>query len=705
MDNKIVKYSDWNQINEAAARMPTDVNYWLKRGKSNKDVALYTHDDMDGIYTALQMKKYLLDNGFNIVKYGILNYSDGWKYTTLDPKLINIVLDFANMPGDERDDLVDYYLDHHGDFSEAEKEKYKSKPVQKVHTASAYEAICLALGVTMDKLVLQSIDMIDSAKYTHYGISWQRLLDFNLSDIKKSKEIRLEFAAAFNQFLKRSDTKTIIAVIHNCSDASIYSIFHTMKLLYPEHNVDRSGIKKDFLVDSDWRLNQMQKRTRGKNTDKKQYNTFQEFLDEFQQNGLIKLDGYVLIGDLVFVPTGTWANALRARTIVERDYMDGKLPVLPKFILLQYGGTLQVCAYGNISKMEGLPMTKNGEVINDLGRYMNGLLDNFQEHLGYYEPDTTIGQDEITVSGGHGGIGSISNIFGKCKVGTFNGSRFIDMFKNKIIADLSGVKFKLDLKWSEASEGKQKPLAMDNKVMNVEDVTKMDRQGRIIKKKDNLNESNSDIWTQGFRNSKLFVFYTDNGYSLGSDKMYLTGCRNCNEVTPLKNLYKERQYVGNVYQSLANCSVCGNYIVYDEHNLDELDYYLKNKDSVNVEHSKNVKKGLVVNISYEKLETKLEPTEIIECEPFTVGSSYGGDRKKTVDTLYVYAVRSSTNDLFDNPLHNFMENKGWMDKYNRIYINLAKKSLYSPYPESEIDRRFPKQVADAFKRYINEYCK
>ena len=52
-----------------------------------------------------------------------------------------------------------------------------------------------------------------------------------------------------------------------------------------------------------------------------------------------------------------------------------------------------------------------------------------------------------------------------------------------------------------------------------------------------------------------------------------------------------------------------------------------------------------------------------------------------------------------------MENKGWMDKYNRIYINLAKKSLHSPYPESEIDRRFPKQVADAFKRYINEYCK
>jgi hypothetical protein len=31
------------------------------------------------------------------------------------------------------------------------------------------------------------------------------------------------------------------------------------------------------------------------------------------------------IGDLIFVPTGTWANALRARTIVERDLKAGHL--------------------------------------------------------------------------------------------------------------------------------------------------------------------------------------------------------------------------------------------------------------------------------------------------------------------------------------------------------------------------------------------
>lgn len=480
----ISDFKNWSIINEeASARLPVKEKYWLRRGKIGKKVALYVHDDLDGIFCGIEMKKWLLNKGFEIVKYGILNYSEGWKYTTLDPKLINIVLDFANMPGDERDELVDYYLDHHGLFTPEEKEKYKSSPVQKKSTGSAYEAVCVALGVPQDEVTLYVIDMIDSAKYQHYKVSWQRLLDYNLSDIKKSENRRLEFAAAFNQFLKRGDTKTLISVIHNCQDASIYGIFNIMKLVYPEHNIvpsgPKKGQKKEFTVDSLWRLGEMQKKTRGKEHTKKQYNSLTEFRDDFLSFGNIKPSGYQLIGDLIFVPSGTWANALRARSIVERDYMDGLLPIEPKFILLQYGGTLQVCSYKKIDETEGLPKTKDGKEINDLGKYMTGLLNNFQKHLGYYDPDTTIGQDEITVSGGHGGIGSISNIFGECKTGTYKGCRFIDMFKNKIITDLSGVAFGLSTKWSDASDNKGKEPEMDNKVIDIDKVTKVDKQGKI----------------------------------------------------------------------------------------------------------------------------------------------------------------------------------------------------------------------------------
>jgi hypothetical protein len=225
----------------------------------------------------------------------------------------------------------------------------------------------------------------------------------------------------------------------------------------------------------------MQKRTRGLNTDKKTFTSQAEFIQEFKRGQLIRVDGYQKIGDLVFVPTGTWANALRARTIVERDFMDGKLDSEPKFILLQYGGTLQVCSYKKMEEMEGeLPVLKNGKEVNDLGKYMTELLQNFQKHLGYHNPDTSIGQDEITVSGGHGGIGSISNVFGECTIEPYVGQRYVDMFKNKIITDLSGIPFNLNLKWSEPVEFNSKEPEMNNKVIGIEDVTKLDKQGNII---------------------------------------------------------------------------------------------------------------------------------------------------------------------------------------------------------------------------------
>ena len=483
---KIKTFNSFSKLNEEASpRLPVSEDYWTRKGKTGKQVALYTHDDMDGIFSAIEVKKYLLNKGFTIVKYGILNYMDGWKYTSIDPNLINIVVDFASMPGDERDSHIDYYLDHHGLFSAEDLEKYKSSPVQKKKTASAYEAICQSLGVPQDELVLSVIDMIDAAKYQHYNVSWSRLLDFDLSEIKKSQNKRLEFAAAFNQFIKRADHQTLISVIHNCKDASIYSIFNVMKAVYGEHNIFTSGPQrgksKDFISDSDWRLNQMQQKTRGKSSRKKIYTDQKDFMKDFLIAGKIRLDGYTLIGDIAFVPTGTWANALRARSIIETDFQNGIVTVEPKFILLQYGGTLQVCSYKPISETQNLPVLKNGQTVDDLGVYMTGLLKNFQEHLGYYDADTSIGQDEITVSGGHGGIGSISNIFGTCGAKGFEGVRFIDMFKNKIITDLSGVSFAMGTSWGETGESREQDKPEDYKVIPTEQVTKIDQYGKVIK--------------------------------------------------------------------------------------------------------------------------------------------------------------------------------------------------------------------------------
>ena len=479
----IQKFNDYNKINESAPRLPKSEDYWIKKGKTGKDVMIYTHDDMDGIFSAIVVKKYLKNAGFNIKGYGVLNYMDGWKNTSLDPKMINVVVDFASMPDKEREDLIDFYVDHHGVYSDEEKEHFKDKPVLKTKTDSAYEGICIQLGYTLNSEILDAIDMIDSAKYTHYKIDWRQLLDFSWESFKKSENPKLAFAAAFNQFLKRSDHKTLIEVIDNVDDVSIYAIYNAMKRLYPGNNKNfRTGEPKDMLSDAEWRLSTMAKRTRGKDTKKTIYKSADDFIKSNTSNGEIRLDGYQLIGDIAFVPSGTWANALRIRTILLEDYDSGVIPEehKVKFCMLQYGNTIQVAAFDDMDKIFEKPVLKGGSIVNDLGSYMNGLLKNFQEHLGYYEPDTSVGQEEITVSGGHGGIGTISNIIGKCNEDPCKESRFLDMFKNKIISDLSGVKLPIKLKWITPKGGPNKAPKMDAKVMKKSDIRTINKFGDIL---------------------------------------------------------------------------------------------------------------------------------------------------------------------------------------------------------------------------------
>lgn len=488
------------QIFEAAVRIPRlnqkGLDYWKSKGKNGKDVMIYLHDDMDGIYSAVVVKERLLDLGYNIVGYGVVNYQESWKNTTLDPKMINVVVDFANMPEPDRKDLVDIYIDHHGEFSDQEKEFYRNDPVVKTKTGSAYEGICMILGKPADEMVLYSIDMIDSAKYDEYNVDWRDILNFSWDRFKEiaaqpgkvsikpfggSKEVELgwniiakmTFAGAFNQFLKRSDHKTVIEVVDNVKSASIYGIYHAMKNIYPGNNVWLTGYskgqEKDFFKDGSWRINTMKKRTRGDESEKIIFKSQRDFiLHTTASSDLPKPKGYQIIDNLMFVPSGTWANALRARAILLKDYDSGVIPKDHKidFIMLQYGNTIQICGFEKLEKMDEYPILQNGEEMKDLAKYMTGLLHNFQKYLGYSDPDTTIGQEELTVSGGHVGIGTISNIISSVDVSKmkeqgkdtkhaekYDGYRYLDLMKNKMINDLSTVKWGMGMVWSDTGEG------------------------------------------------------------------------------------------------------------------------------------------------------------------------------------------------------------------------------------------------------------
>jgi len=607
-----------DKLDESAPRIPNSEEYWTKKGKKGKKVALYFHDDLDGIYSAIAMKGYLEKKGFEIEKYGIINYQEGWSTTVLDEALINIALDYAeNIKG------IDVYIDHHGKFEEGEN---KGEPTAvKTHTGSAYEGIMDQLGLPVDSNVLSIIDMVDSAKYDDYKVDIKRILTFDFKEFKN----KLEFAAAFNQMLKRSDHKTFIEVVANSKDInpSIYNIFRLFKILYPANNLNNVQIKqlakaggfltddgkpdikalvahikrenpklmrdfeKDFIKDAEWRLGQMAHRTwGGDQRGPKQYIDSQEkfkalfgtvgrgYVDketgeDVPGNPKVSMPGYQIIGTMCFVPSGTWANALRARSLLETHLLnDERIPIIPyrvlktspmynellskngekmeligdisdfltkdkKFItfnpkqdvtndpkiegisgeilvqgehvvfkakqpifwiLLQYGNTLQVASLHkfDLYVKEYLPKI-NGEPVEDLGKYCDNLLMQMCKEYGY---NILTVPEMTTKAGGHKGIGSISNIFGEVPNGVvlgvpdpkhpdkkvnveaapdkdkIAGTRFLDLIKNTMISELSGIKFDdLTMPWGDPDEKpapKPKDTDMNKKVLTKQQIRK-----------------------------------------------------------------------------------------------------------------------------------------------------------------------------------------------------------------------------------------
>lgn len=467
---------------ESSIRFPNSLEYWRNKGKIGKTCMIYTHDDLDGIFSAIVMKEYLLSRGFTIAGYGIVNYTDGWKIFDLDKKYINISVDYA----EDHPDL-DLYIDHHMDEGDIYK---KSEMSIKMKSDSCYGLLCVLLGIPTDRMILSVISMIDAAKYDDYGVNIQTILNFDINDILKEKNPRLVFAGAFNQLIKRSDYKTIIEVIHN-GNLSIYKIFKLFKILYPLNNImtkrgsDKDDIRNQLLIgenpdliedlkeipkfvqDSKKRINKMSSMTIGE-VDKPLIYDSDQFKDMFwsEAEGKFKFKGFVIIKNLVYVPVGTWANALRARALIEKTLKHHDKRI--QFILLDYGASLQIASYRNMDEMTNFPKLKGGEVLDDLDKYTK-FLANFvlPRFFGF--------KFEGIKAGGHKGIGNLSNILGYCSVPKFNGIKFIDIMKNWIIHDVTGIKWKLNMKWNENEPEERKPIEkiINQKQMMINQIRKI----------------------------------------------------------------------------------------------------------------------------------------------------------------------------------------------------------------------------------------
>jgi len=447
-----------NRLYESAPSINNSEDYWLNKGKVGKKCMIYFHDDLDGIMSGIVIRQYLQNKGFEIVGYGVVNYQSSWNNIELDLDYINIAVDFAEDNVD-----LDIYIDHHGKFIE-DGGNIEQKGIRSVKTptGSAYEGICIQLGVSTDSLILDVIDMVDSAKYEFYDVDIRSILNFNLQDILNSDNPTMVFAGAFNQLIKRGDYKTLIEVTHNAT-LSIKNIYLKFKLLYPLNNINkRSGHSKEFVEDGRDRVSKMIKRVKGKGS-KKVYNSQEDFQSDHWNGEKIKGDGYQIIGKLAFIPTGTWANALRGRAILIDELKE--IPEILNhdvyFILLQYGGSLQIADTIGMKNIphEELPVLRDGTIVKNLGYYTDDLLSSFKSNYHYNK--------SITKSGGHTGIGNISNVVG---VDKHSDIKWVDLFKNKIINDLSGVEWETEMKWDIYKESVKREVKINDKILMINEI-------------------------------------------------------------------------------------------------------------------------------------------------------------------------------------------------------------------------------------------
>ena len=474
----------------SAINIPKSDKFWTSRGKMGKECIIHTHDDLDGIFSAIVMKRYLINHGFTIRGYNIVDYSEGWSLVTIDKSYINVCVDYAEDHPD-----MDIYIDHHdGDTITAH-----GKKSVKTRTKSAYDGICHSLGLPVDKYCIDTINMIDSAGYDDYNVDVTLTLS---GDVKQARN-RLEFAAMFNQLIKRSDKATIIEVIHNCNHESVYELHRLFKLYHPANNYRWSDISRDaaslqmnntaylnmykdnggdislyfgnFDDDGQKRIAKMNDLVRGKSRVNQQYNSQDEFLKSTSDGKSITIDGYFVAGNAMVIPDKSWCNPIRARAIMKTDINNGRYTGnTPTIILLQYGDSLQVCSNFNADG-QVFATLKNGDKVNDLGEYCNKLLSNFQKYFGY----ETKGTDKETSAGGHPGIGNISNIHGRVDDTTaivkgYNGTRFIDLFKNKMLQDLSGIKWDiLTISWPTEEDKPKKYNKPRRTFVNVDNIRKL----------------------------------------------------------------------------------------------------------------------------------------------------------------------------------------------------------------------------------------
>ena len=191
-----------------------DINKLAKRYPKAK---IYFHQDLDGVTTALAMKKYLERYGIDTVDAEVIQYGTSEfaiKKPDAQGKIIPVLVDFAHGKP-----MFLIHTDHHDTQAGAEFTKSKQFSHSRSNVRTISDVISpndLFYGTD-----IQAISTIDSADFINYGITPQDILNFNFRDSSKKNRFMLMFIVNKWLLTFKSKDKFLETLVLDCTPSAI----------------------------------------------------------------------------------------------------------------------------------------------------------------------------------------------------------------------------------------------------------------------------------------------------------------------------------------------------------------------------------------------------------------------------------------------------------------------------------------------------
>ncbi len=210
-----------------------------------KKAKIYFHQDLDGVATALAMKKYLEDNGIKVVDVEVIQYGDkefAVKKADAEGEIMPVLVDFAHGKP-----MFVVHTDHHDRQAGADETKSTQFRGARSNVETLSQIVPASEIFTPEDVA--TISMVDSADYASKNITPEMVMNYvyGTSKEKSAKENRMLLGLVTNKLLLAFKSKPgfLETLVLDCKP-SLLSIFNKIKeLMKTNRYADISSLEKN----------------------------------------------------------------------------------------------------------------------------------------------------------------------------------------------------------------------------------------------------------------------------------------------------------------------------------------------------------------------------------------------------------------------------------------------------------------------------